>query len=196
MSTLIEFIQTYGYLTVFIGSVFEGETVVTLGGLSAHEAYVYFPLVVLSATLGALVSDWGFFFMGRYRKQAVLHRLPWLARLMRTPTSYIEHRPRVISFGMRFMYGFRHIVPFSIGASNVPASQFMFWNGLGALLWALAYTTGGYVLGTVLETLIGDIRKYEFRIIVVALLSFMLFHVTIRMFRFVWHRTGGPDAFR
>jgi membrane protein DedA with SNARE-associated domain len=122
---------------LFIGSIFEGESVVLLGGLAAHENYLLFPLVVLFAALGAIVGDWGFFFLGRYKGQSFFKRFPSLLKMSQKPRELIEKRPRFLSFAMRFMYGFRHIVPASLGASNIPTRQFLFWNGLGAVSWAL-----------------------------------------------------------
>lgn len=172
MIPIISLIQTYGYLAVFVGSIFEGETIVILGGLASHESHLSYPLVALCAALGAIVGDWSFFFLGRYKKAVLFKRFSRLERMMRRPAAIVEKRPRLMSLSMRFMYGFRHVVPISIGASRVPAKEFLVWNGIGAVLWALAFTAAGYVAGNVLETVIGDIKRYEFRIIVFSVLTF------------------------
>jgi len=166
MTTIVTFIESYGYLATFVGAIFEGKSVVLLGGLSSHETYLSFPLVMLCAMAGAIVGDWGFFFLGRYKKEKLLARFPYFKRCMQTPTALIERKPKFISFTMRFMYGFRHIVPFSIGASRVPTLQFLTWNGLGAILWAAVFTSAGYVAGNILEEVLGGIRRHEFQIIV------------------------------
>jgi membrane protein DedA with SNARE-associated domain len=185
MLTVIPFIETYGYLAVFAGAVFEGESIVLLGGLSSHEMYLSFPLVVAFATLGAITGDWTFYLLGKYRREALLKRFPNLEKLTKTPINLIERKPRLISFAMRFMYGFRHIVPFSIGASKVPTHKFLLWNGLGAVLWATTFTIGGYIAGNILEEILGDIRRYEFRIIVVTILIVATFWGIRHTTRFV-----------
>src|SRR3989338_216516 len=124
MFQIIPFIQSYGYIAIFVGSIFEGESIVLLGGFAS------------------------------------------LSHIVKKPLAAIEKRPKFISFAMRFMYGFRYIVSMGIGASNVPTRQFLFWNGLGALFWAFIVTIAGYIAGDVLESLFGEIKKYEFRIIV------------------------------
>src|SRR3989344_939545 len=86
MFQIIPFIQSYGYIAIFVGSIFEGESIVLLGGFASHEKYLFFP--------------------------------------------------------------------------------FVFLNGLGALFWAFIVTIAGYIAGDVLESLFGEIKKYEFRIIV------------------------------
>ncbi len=45
-------IEQYGYVTLLLGSLAEGETVTLLGGVAAHEGLLRFPLVVLVVALG------------------------------------------------------------------------------------------------------------------------------------------------
>ena len=166
MFQIIPFIQSYGYIVIFVGSISEGESIVLLGGFASHEKYLFFPFVFFFAMLGAIAGDWFFFFAGKYKKNFIFKRFPSLSHIVKKPLAVIEKRPKFISFAMRFMYGFRYIVPMGIGASNVPTRQFLFWNGLGALFWAFTVTTAGYIAGDVLESFFGEIKKYEFRIIV------------------------------
>lgn len=48
-----------------------------------------------------------------------------------------------------------------IGMSEVPTMQFVFLNAVGALVWAIAVGTGGYLFGNALEIIIGNIKHYE-----------------------------------
>jgi len=185
MFPITSFIESYGYLVVFIGAIFEGESVVLIGGISSYEAYLSFPLVCIIAMLGAIIGDWIFFFLGRYQSEWLLGRFPWIKRLMRRPIGIVESRPRFVSFAMRFMYGFRHVVPFSIGASNIPTPRFMIWNGFGAAVWALTFTSAGYLTGNLLEKVLGNIHKYEFRIIMLAIFMIVLFNIIVRGVRMV-----------
>ncbi|HMO77576.1 MAG TPA: DedA family protein [Candidatus Paceibacterota bacterium] len=183
MTSFISFIESYGYLAVFVGSIFEGESVVLIGGLSSHEEYLSFVGVVFFAFLGALVGDWSFFFLGRKKNVWLFDRFPAIARLLNKPTILVEKKPRFISFSMRFMYGFRHIIPLSIGKSRIPAKQFLLWNCFGAICWAIIVTTAGYLAGDVLETFFGDIKRYEFRIIIFTIIVIALFSAIARVVR-------------
>ncbi len=60
----------------------------------------------------------------------------------------IQHRPWLFVIGTRFMYGFRVIGPLLIGAS-LPPRIFLPLNIVGALVWALLFTTIGYLGGEV-----------------------------------------------
>jgi membrane protein DedA with SNARE-associated domain len=67
----------------------------------------------------------------------------------------------MLIIGFRFFYGFRTVTPFVIGMSPVSRGKFLVLNATGALLWAVAIGTGGYLFGQALEVLLGDIKRYE-----------------------------------
>jgi membrane protein DedA with SNARE-associated domain len=182
--SIIYFIKSYGYISVMIGSIFEGESIVLLGGLSSFESHLFFPLVVMCATFGAIVGDWSFFFLGRYKKDLFSSKFTYFKKFMKTPIYLIENKPKMISFGMRFMYGFRHVVPFSLGVSKIPTTIFLFWNFLGAITWAVIFTAVGYLTGDIFQIILGNIRKYEFRIIVITILIFVFFNFILKIIRF------------
>ncbi len=84
-----------------------------------------------------------------------------------------SHGP-LLAFGMRFMYGFRHLVPFSLGMSTIKTKTFMFFNFLGGLTWVLAVGFAGYFFGDVLEIYFGRLRHFEFRVIVFAIVVLVI----------------------
>jgi membrane protein DedA with SNARE-associated domain len=63
--------------------------------------------------------------------------------------------------GFRFLYGLRTVSPFAIGLSRIPAREFFLYNAAGALLWAMAVGSGGYLVGNALEVFLADMRRYE-----------------------------------
>ena len=67
--------------------------------------------------------------------------------------------PMILSF--RFLYGLRTIAPFVIGMSSVSVKKFILLNAAGALVWAAAVASGGYLFGHALEVFIGKVKSYE-----------------------------------
>jgi membrane protein DedA with SNARE-associated domain len=45
--------------------------------------------------------------------------------------------------------------------SRILAREFLLYNAAGALLWATAVGSGGYLVGNALELFLGDMRRYE-----------------------------------
>jgi membrane protein DedA with SNARE-associated domain len=159
--TLESIVDTYGYLAVLLGTFLEGETILVLGGFAAHRGYLALPWVIVAAFFGSLCGDQLFFFLGRKHSQAVLARRPaWKARADKANRLLERFRaPFILIF--RFLYGLRTVSPFVIGMSSVPVRQFIFLNAIGALVWAVVVGTGGYLFGSALEVVIGDVKRYE-----------------------------------
>jgi len=159
--TLESIVDTYGYVAVLLGTFLEGETILVLGGFAAHRGYLALPGVILAAFIGSLCGDQLFFFLGRRHSQAVLARRPaWKARADQANRLLERFRtPFILIF--RFLYGLRTVSPFVIGMSSVPARQFIPLNAIGALVWAVVVGTGGYLFGSALEVVIGEVKRYE-----------------------------------
>jgi membrane protein DedA with SNARE-associated domain len=158
LETLIE---TYGYVTILVGTFLEGETILVLGGFAAHRGYLALWGVVAAAFAGSLCGDQLFFFLGRRHSHWLLERRPnWKNRVERVHRLLDRYQtPMILSF--RFLYGLRTVSPFVIGMSPVSTAKFIVLNAVGALVWAVAIGTGGYMFGHALEIIIGDIQRFE-----------------------------------
>lgn len=182
---LIYYVLNYGYLAILVGSFFEGETILVLGGLAAQQGYLDLPLVFLCSLIGTLTSDNVFFLLGRFHGHKLVSRYSFFKKLSHVSGKMSGKSGMFLAFGMRFMYGFRHLVPFSLGLSTMKARTFFFFNSLGGITWVLVIGFVGYFFGDLLEVFLGRLRHYEFRIIVVAVIAAVLGHI---FYKFIRHR--------
>ncbi len=159
--TLQSLISSYGYLAILVGTFFEGETILVLGGVAAKLGYLQLETVMLSAAVGSFAGDQLFFWLGRWKGPALLARRPaWQAPAARVHRHLVRHQIALI-LGFRFLYGLRTVTPFVIGMSPVPAQRFLLLNLIGAVLWAVVIGALGFIFGHALEAVLGDIRRYE-----------------------------------
>lgn len=140
-------ISQYGYAALVVGSIAEGETITLLGGVAAHQGLLKFPLVVAAVALGGIIGDQLLYLVGRRYGMKILQRFPRLQGKIEQAQQMINRRPWLFVIGTRFMYGFRIVGPLLIGASHLPPKIFLPLNIFGAILWALIFTTLGYVGG-------------------------------------------------
>lgn len=175
----------YGYAAILVGSFFEGETILVIGGLAVQQGYLELPLVFLCSLIGTLASDNLFFFLGRFHGHALVAKYKFFNKFRTVSEKFSGRSGQFLAFGMRFMYGFRHLAPFSLGMSAMKAGTFFFWNFLGGLTWVLSIGFAGYFFGDVLEIFLGRLRHYEFRVIVVAVVAVVIGHV---IYKFIRHR--------
>ncbi len=183
-------IENYGYVAIVIGTFLEGETILVLAGLAAHQGYLVLAWVILAAFLGSLCGDQLFFYLGRKHSQAVLSRRPaWKQKAEKVHGMMNRFQtPMILSF--RFLYGLRTVAPFVIGMSPVSVKQFILLNAAGALIWAVAVAYGGYLFGHALEVFIGRLKSYEIYIMG----SVAIFGLLIWIFHF-YRRRRRPAKF-
>lgn len=171
---IIYFITHYGYTAILIGSLFEGESILIIGGLAVHEGLLELPLVFLFSLIGTLIGDNVFFLLGRHKGHQLVAKYKFFSRLTTVSDKFSGKYAPWLAFGMRFMYGFRHLIPFSLGMSTIKTKTFIFFNFLGGVSWVLVIGLAGYFFGDVLEIFFGRLRQYEFRIIVVIIIAVTL----------------------
>ncbi|EBC5054517.1 DedA family protein [Salmonella enterica] len=153
-------ITHYGYAALVIGSMAEGETVTLLGGVAAHQGLLKFPLVAAAVALGGMMGDQLLYLLGRCYGGKILRRFPRYHTKIRRAQKMIQRHPYLFVIGTRFMYGFRVIGPLLIGASRLPPKIFLPLNIVGALIWALLFTTLGYLGGEVIAPWLHDLDQH------------------------------------
>lgn len=168
--TIEEFISAYGYLAVAVGTFFEGETVLVIGGFAAYRGYLELPWVIVAAFIGTWLADQFYFHIGQAGGQRLLDKRPaWKAKSRRV--FYLLERYEVwFIIGYRVMYGLRTVTPVIMGASNISALRFLLLDAVGVALWAGVVGTLGYLFGSTLEVIIRDARQYEWVVLVVLVL--------------------------
>ena len=154
-------VYTYAYLGVFVGTFFEGETVLILAALAAHSGYLSLPGVIITAFLGTICGDQFYFFLGRWRGRQILERRKsWRTKVEKAQRLFNRFSIHVILIS-RFLYGVRTVTPFIVGMSSVSTLKFIVFNAAGAALWATAVGAGAYLFRDALETLFGKVRHFE-----------------------------------
>ncbi|RIP47776.1 DedA family protein [Salmonella enterica] len=153
-------ITHYGYAALVIGSMAEGETVTLLGGVAAHQGLLKFPLVAAAVALGGMMGDQLLYLLGRCYGGKILRRFPRYHTKIRRAQKMIQRHPYLFLIGTRFMYGFRVVGPLLIGASRLPPKIFLPLNIVGALIWALLFTTLGYLGGEVIAPWLHDLDQH------------------------------------
>ncbi len=160
-------ISTYGYAAIAVGTFFEGETILILGGFAAHQGYLDLKWVVTCGFLGTFIGDQLYFYLGRARGIGFLEKRPyWRSKSKRVFKLLYTHQILVI-LGFRFLYGLRTVTPFLIGAGGISPVRFLILNGLGAIAWAVVIGVSGYFFGSVFAGFIGNVKHVEVRLFLI-----------------------------
>ncbi len=160
-------IAQYGYVALFIGCLFEGETVLILAGFAAYQGYLQLPWVMVVAMVGGFLGDQIYFWLGRRHGAWVLSHFPRLIPLFDRAAALIELYHEFLIVSVRFVYGLRTVGPMALGMSVVSAGRFMVFNALGAAIWAVGIAGAGYFFGHALALFFADLRKLEVVVLVI-----------------------------
>ena len=154
-------VDSYGYAAVLVGAFLEGETILALAGLAAYRGYLDFFVVIALAMAAGFLGDQFYFFLGRRHGARILARFPDACERAEKFDAMLAryHAPLIIA--IRFMYGFRIVGPILLGMGRVPAWKFAVYNLIGAALWAPLIAGVGYFFGSVLESALHDLKRYE-----------------------------------
>lgn len=184
--TLNAWLESYGYLVVFvlvmlesIGVPVPGETALIAAALyagSTHKLDIWW--VIAAAAAGAIVGDNIGYSIGRYGGARLLlrygHRIGmhegrikigiWLFR---------RHGGKVVFWG-RFVSILRTWAAFLAGTNKMPWPRFLFFNAAGGIVWATLYGLLYYFFGSVLSELSTAINVALGAVGLVAVVAFIV----------------------
>jgi membrane protein DedA with SNARE-associated domain len=176
-------VSTYGYWALLVGTFFEGETILIIGGLTAHLGYLRLPIVMLVAFIGSFSGDQFYFFAGRLKGADLLVKHPKWQKKVYKVHQLIERYHDFIMLGFRFVYGMRIMTPFVLAMNKkIRTGRFVILNAIGAAIWSVIIAGGGYLFGNALEIVIRDIKHYQLGVIFIISIAGLVFWI-IRKYR-------------
>lgn len=184
METLLQYFIQYRYLVIFFGTFIEGELVLLAGGFLVYEEYLNFAALVSIATLGAMLGDNFFYWLGRRHRSGARH--PWLARFgtfigehrLFKGEEFVRRHGGKSVFLIRFLYGLRFAGAMTAGYLGMGFGRFFLSNVIGCFTWAVTIGGLGYLFGQSLEALARGVRlaKLGLLLVVAGLLAAYLVH--------------------
>ena len=162
---LEQFLHDFGYFALFIGTFFEGETILVLAGFLAYREYLHIEGVIAVAFLGSYCGDQLWYYLGRKHGRQMIEKRPKWHLLSEKALKYLRKHPDLWVLSFRFVYGLRTVMPVAIGMSGYPPIRYLILNGIGAIVWALALGWASYHFSAVIEGLLGDIKRFELYIL-------------------------------
>jgi len=185
MPTFESVLADYGLLAVVLLTFIEGETIVIVAGFLSHEGYFSPYLLCLCAFLGTFAGDQVWFYLGRrhsnLRIVQKVTEFPSFAKVIRL----IEQHPIKFIMSFRFVYGIRNIAPVALGLSRVSALKYFILNAIAAIIWAISFTTIGYMFGQAAEKFIGRLAGVQQKILA-AIIAGVVIYVVFRLATKYW----------
>lgn len=154
-------IETGGYAGIFLLMVLENifppipsEVIIPLAGYSAASGEMNIGIVILVASLGAIVGALPWYFLGRFFGADRLKRLSLrFGRLLTLSPSDIDtasnwfnkHGHKAVLFG-RLIPAVRTLISVPAGLARMPMGGFLFYSFIGSAIWTTMLALFGYFL--------------------------------------------------
>lgn len=164
---IIDFIETSGYIGVFVLMVLENvfppipsEVVLPMAGyLSSQGAMHPVPLTIL-ATLGTTVGNYILYFLalklGHERlKRFVESHGRWVAvssEEVDKSSRWFKKHGKTSVFFARFVPGLRSLISLPAGLTHMPLVSFLVLTTVASAIWTVVLLSLGYVLGAQFES--------------------------------------------
>ncbi|MCL2075869.1 MAG: DedA family protein [Betaproteobacteria bacterium] len=151
----IDLLSRYGYVVILVWTFLEGETCVIIAGMLANKLNLNLWLIALCAFIGSFSIDQIMFALGKYKGESMLSYFPRMAKNVDRASGLFKKYDVALILGFRFIYGVRNVTAILLGISKVNHAKFFILNFIGASIWALTFTFGGYYAGKAFLRFIG-----------------------------------------
>lgn len=156
----IGWLKEYGYVILFLWSILEGEMGLIMGGILSHTGDMQYFMTVFIAGLGGFTGDQFYFYIGRFNKGFIQRKLHNQRRKFAIAHLLLKKYGWPIIFLQRYMYGFRTVIPMSIGITKYSGKKFALINLLSAWVWAAITVTPAYYFGNEILVLLAYAKEH------------------------------------
>src|SRR3990172_5099931 len=169
------FLEQYGYVALFVGTFLEGETALILAGLLAYSSYLDLPWVITVAFLGSYIGHLFYYGLGRWKGKGLLLKIERFERNYFKVQSFMDKYGGLSVLVAQFLYGTRIIAAIGFGVMAMRFRKYALLQFLVSLLWAGLVGGLGYLFGETLETVVGDLKRYE-RLVIFTVLGIAILY--------------------
>lgn len=155
-----QLLNQYGYLVIFVLTLFEGETVLIIAGILAYQGLLNIELSILAAFLGSTIGDQMFFHFARHEGYRFVKRFKYIWTLLPHAEKMVKRHGTSVVLYARYLYGLRISIVVMCGLVKMRSAKFSVYNVLAALVWAVSYAFLGYFLSEAIGAIIG-ITNFE-----------------------------------
>lgn len=133
-------------------AVLPGETTLNTASTLAAQGLLELHWVLLAGAVGAVLGDSALYWIARFFRPRVQHRLDAALRNPKVAAAQEivgSTTTELIVFG-RYLPGMRFVVNASMGLAGHPYRDFVRWSALGGILWSVYNCSVAYLVGTAL----------------------------------------------
>ena len=141
---LVGFVQEWGYVAVFLGSLIEGESVIFIAGFFAHQGILSLPKIIAVSFVATLIADQALYHVGRHYGNHFLDKFPSFKPRADKAFDLLRRYDNIFILSFRFIWGIRIISPIIIGSAGIGVKRFLILNLIAAVIWSVGSCVAAY----------------------------------------------------
>jgi membrane protein DedA with SNARE-associated domain len=181
---LLFLFQEYGYLIIFAGTFFEGETTLVLGGLLSHQGHLNFWKVIATSVFASYLGHLVFYSLGKTASPWILLRFPKFQRKIQQAEGLIRRHETTSLFIMQYVFGLRLASALAFGILDMKIIKFLSLQLISCILWAILFATLGFWVG---DSYGRTIKHIEWAILLILITGFFIALIGRKVFDY-WLR--------
>lgn len=166
MEALVHYIIQFGYIALFavvfaesglfFGFFLPGDSLLFTAGLFAAKGDLNIVTIVVGCVIAAILGDQvGYIFGARVGRRLYQQKESFFFRkehIEKTKEFYAKHGKMTLLLA-RFTPIVRTFAPIVAGVAEMPYREFVVYNVLGGLIWAISMPVLGYYLGSLIPNI-------------------------------------------
>jgi membrane-associated protein len=176
LSHLVEHNQTWAYLVIFFGLIFEGEVVVITAGVLAQLGALNFWAALIFVLLGGFTKTITLYYLG-----GVLHKkhndkklFQYFEKRIKTFMPRFEQKPFWSIFIAKFIMGVDYIVMIFAGYKKINFKTYLKAEVSSIIIWAPLLLSLGYFFSYTAIRISREIWKFSL-IVLLLVIGFIIF---------------------
>lgn len=157
ISLIINFLSTYNYFAIFILMTLESmllpipsEVVIPFSGYLAFKGILNLYLVIIFSTLGGITGSLIAYFIGYYGGREFIIKYGKYVFIsednLKKAELWFQKYGKISVFFTRLIPVIRTFISIPAGIGSMPLHEFIFYTGLGTLIWSIVLAYGGFML--------------------------------------------------
>jgi len=147
---LIELIQSYGYIIIFLGTIIAGETVILAAAFLASLGYFNIFIVMAVSAVGIILADSFWYYIGM-KSDKVVEKCGKSCTFAEKRIAFINknfnnHYGKFLILS-KFVYGTRVATLIASGHQKIPYKNFLIFNLISIIIWLAIVVVIGYGIG-------------------------------------------------
>src|SRR6201988_4238795 len=171
MSETLQYLVRHGYIVLFasvlaqqLGVPLPSTPFIIAAGPLAHTGQLSFGVAIFVAFSAAMIADLVWFEIGRRRGIKVLQVLCRISLepdycVRRTENHFLRHAAKTLIVG-KIVPGISTLATPMAGVYGLPRSRFLFFDGIGILLWIGTFELLGYLFSDQLEDVVAYASRF------------------------------------